>query len=177
MTLELVQKNYTPEKVAALTRKQPTPEFYSKDFLKYHVVVEEGVLTDTQRQAQFVGLVALRNMGIQLPDGDSMIIENSNLHDKKAVAEKMAQAARAQQQAQQQAMNLEMQQLQTSTNVLNAKAESDRALAAERINKVGLDAALSAERLARAEDEQANEALTFIKAIKELQGMDLNHLK
>lgn len=177
MTLELVQANYTPEKIASLTRKQPTPEFYSKNFLKYHVVVEEGVLTDSQRQAQFVGLVALRNMGIQLPDGDAMIIENSNLHDKKPIAEKMAQMAQAQAQQQQQAAQLQMQQMATQTNVLNSKAESDRALAAERLNKVGLDAALSAERIARAEDEEAAEALNFIKALKELQGMDLTNLK
>lgn len=177
LTLEMVQKNYTPEKVVELTRKQPTPEFYSKNFLKYHVVVEEGVLTDSQRQSQFVGLVALRNMGIQLPDGDSLIIENSNLYDKKQLAERTAQMAQSQQQMQQQGAQLEMQKIATQTNVLNAKAESDRALAAERLNKVGLDAALSAERLARAEDEEANEALTFIKAIKELQGMDLTNLQ
>lgn len=177
LTLELVQKNYTPEKIQALTRKQPTPEFFSKNFLKYHVVVEEGVLTDSQRQTQFVGLVALRNMGIQLPDGDAMIIENSNLHDKKPIAEKMAQMAQAQQQQQQAGMQLEMQKLQTSTKVLDAKAESDKALAAERINKVGLDAALSAERLARADDEEAAQALNFIRAIKELQGIDLTNLQ
>lgn len=175
-TLKLVQENYTPDKIRRLTKKEPTEEFYSKNFLKYNVTVEEGVLTDSQRQQQFVGLVALRNMGVQIPGIDAMLIENSNLHDKKQIAQIMKQNAEQQAQMQQMGMQLELEQQQTAVNTLNAKAESDRALAAERLNKVHLDQALNVERMARADDERASELLNFVKAVKEINGIDIENL-
>lgn len=175
--LKLMQKNYSPEKVALLTKKTPTPEFYSKEFLKYKVVVEEGVLTDSQRQAQFVGLAALRSIGVEIPGGDALLIKNSNLHDKNEIATVMEEQANQQAQASQMQMQLQMQQQQTAVNTLNAKAESDRALAAERLNKVTLDQALNIERISRAEDERASEILNIVKALKELDQIDLSNLE
>jgi len=175
-TLKLVQANYTPEKVKLMTNKEPTDEFYSKQFLKYNVVVEEGVLTDTQRQSQFVGLAALRQMGVEIPGGDAVLIENSNLHNKKELSDIMKQQSEAAQQQQQQQQKMEMEQQQTAINTLTAKAESDRALAAERLAKIELDKSLNLERQARAEDEEASKALNLIKAIKELESMDLTNL-
>lgn len=174
--LKLVQANYTPEKITLLTKKNPTPEFYSKQFLRYKVVVQEGVLTDSQRQSQFVGLVALRNMGVQIPDGDALIIKNSNLHDKNEIAKVMEQQAQQASQTARLQTELQIQQQQTAVNTLNAKAESDRALAMERINKVGTDAALAAERLSRSEDERASEMLNLVKSLKELESLDLSNL-
>lgn len=73
-------------------------------------------------------------------------------------------------------MQLQMQNQETVTRAVDAKAKSDEALAAERINKVGLDAALSAERISRAEEDQTAGALNLIKAIKELEGLDISNL-
>ena len=172
--LKLIQLNYTPEKIKLITKKDATPEFYSKTFAKYDVVVEEGVLTDTQRQSQFVQLMALKGMGIEIPG--SLIVKNSNLHGKKDLEEIIAAQAQAQQQQEQQAMQLQMQNQETVTKAVEAKAESDRALAAERVNKVGLDAALSAERIARADEDRTAGSLNLIKAIKELESMDIGNL-
>lgn len=172
--LKLIQLNYTPEKIKMITKKDPTPEFFSKTFSKYDVVVEEGVLTDTQRQSQFVQLLALKGMGVAIPD--DLIIKNSNLHGKKDLEEILAAQAQAMQQQEQMAMQLQMQNQDTVTKAVDAKAESDHALAAERLNKVGLDAALSAERIARAEEDKTAGALNLIKALKELEGMDLSNL-
>ena len=166
--LRLMQLNYTAEKIQNITKKQPTPEFFSKIFAKYNVVVEEGILTDTQRQSQFIQINALRQMGVQF--SDSQIVEASNLHDKKQYREQM----QAQQQAQQQ-----QQQLATQVQIeaVTSKTESDKALAAERMNKIQLDAALSAERIARADEDRTGGLLNLIKAFKELDGIDLDHLQ
>lgn len=174
--LKLMQNNYGSEKIYAITKKQPTEEFYSKKFLKYNVVVEEGVLTDSQRQQQFVGLVALRNMGVQVPGGDALLIENSNLSNKKEISEVMQQQSQAMQQQQEMQMQLELEQQKTAVNTLNAKAESDRALAMERMNKVQTDRALGEERLSRADDERASQMLNLVKALKELEEIDLSNL-
>lgn len=172
--LKLIQLNYTPEKIKLITKKEATPEFYSKTFSKYNVVVEEGILTDTQRQSQFTQLLALKGLGINIPD--SLIVKNSNLHGKKDLEDVLTAQAQQQQQQEQQAMQLQMQNQETVTRAVDAKAKSDEALAAERINKVGLDAALSAERISRAEEDQTAGALNLIKAIKELEGLDISNL-
>lgn len=165
--LQLIQKNYSPEKIQLITKKDPPPEFYSKIFSKYDVVVEEGVQTDTQRQSQFAQMAALRAMGVQFSDEE--IVEASNLHDKTKYKERLAaqsQAAAQQQQIQEQLLAAQVQ----------SKTQADNALAAERINKVQLDAALSAERLNRAEEDKSASMLNLIKAVRELEGMDLDQL-
>lgn len=165
--LKLIQKNYTPEKIKLITKKEPTPEFYSKIFAQYDVVIEEGVLTDTQKQSQFVQMTALRGMGVQFTDEE--IVEASNLLDKKKFKERLGAQQQAQSQMQQQQVALEMQ-------LATAKSQSDQALAAERMNKIQLDAALSAERISRAEEDRTAGVLNLIKAVKELEGIDLAQL-
>jgi hypothetical protein len=172
--LKLIQANYTPEKIQLITKKQPTPEFYSKTFSKYDVVVEEGVLTDTQRQSQFVQLTALKMMGVDVDD--ALIIKNSNLHNKKDLQDRLEAKAKMAQQVQDMQLRQQLQQQETVTNSLNAKAQSDQALAAERLNKVQLDAALSAERISRAEEDRTSGVLNLIKAVKELEGLDISNL-
>jgi hypothetical protein len=165
--LRLIQANYSAEKVQLITKKQPTTEFFSKSFLRYNVVVDETVLTDTQKQDQFVRLMALKQLGVPVSDYD--IIQNSNLHDKKAILEGM--------QAQQEKLQ-EMERLRVQHEMMLAesRANSDNALAAERTNKIKLDAALSAERISRAEEDRTAGVLNLVKAVKELEGIDIEHL-
>lgn len=165
--LKLVQKNYTPEKIKLITKKDPTPEFYSKIFAQYDVEVGEGVLTDTQKQQQFIQMTALRTMGVQFSDEE--IVDASSLLDKKQYKERLAANAQSQSQMQQQQVQIEMERVA-------AKNQADQALAAERINKVQLDAALSAERVSRAEEDKTAAELNIVKALKELDGMDLSLL-
>ena len=70
-----------------------------------------------------------------------------------------------------------MQNQQIVNESLASKAESDRALAAERLNKVGLDAALNVERIAKAQEDRDNGTLAKIKAAKELQDIDITQLE
>lgn len=173
-TLKLIQKNYTPEKIQMITKKEPTPEFYSQAFAKYNVVVEEGVLTDTQKQAQFAQLVSLKALGLPIPD--DLIIKNSSLSNKKELTDILKAQAEQQNQMAQMQQQLEAEKMATAANTLNAKADSDRALAAERIAKIDLDKAINAERLARSEEDRTAGVLNLVKAAKELDGMDLEHL-
>ncbi len=174
--LKLIQNNYTPEKIRLITKKEITPEFYSQTFSKYDVVVEEGILTDTQRQSQFVQLAALKQMGVLPPEGDALLIKNSNLHDKKELQDVMEKKAQAEAQAQQQVQQLQMQEMAIRNQVAESRAEADRSLAAERMNKIQLDAALSAERISRAEEDRTSGVLNLIKAVKELESVDLDQL-
>ena len=61
--MKLMQVNYSPEKVKLITKRDVTPEFYSKSFSRYDVVVEEGLLTNTQKQTEFMQLTTLQADG------------------------------------------------------------------------------------------------------------------
>ena len=174
--LKLMQLNYTPEKIKLITKKEPTPEFYSKIFAKYDVVVEEGILTDTQRHSQFIQLTALRQMGVLPPEGDALIIKNSNLHNTEELQQVMEQKAKAQAEANAKMQELQMQEIAIRNKVAESRSQADMSLAAERFNKIHLDAALSAERISRAEEDRTAGVLNLVKAAKELDGMDLDHL-
>ncbi len=172
--LKLIQKNYSPEKIQLITKKRPTDEFYSQSFAKYDISIEEGQLTDTQMQNNFSQRLALKSLGVQITDEE--LIDASSLHDKKAIKDRIAAQAKAQQEMEQMQIQLQMQQQATVTKSLDAKSESDRALAAERVNKISLDAALSAERISRSEEDRTAGILNIIKAAKELDTMDLDNL-
>lgn len=172
--MKLIQLNYTPEKIALITKKRPTDEFYSKTFAKYDVVVEEGLLTDTQQQSEFIQYTALKAMGVQITDEE--LIAASSLHDKKKIGDRIAAQSQQMQQQQQQQTQMAMQQQAVVTESLGAKAQSDQALAAERLAKIQLDQALNAERISRAEEEKTAGVLNLIKAMKELDGIDIHNL-
>lgn len=172
--MKLMQLNYTPEKIKMITKHEPTPEFYSKSFARYNVSVEEGVLTDTQRQSQFITMNALRSMGVQFTDEE--IVDASDLHDKKKYKERLRGQEEATAQAQQLQTEMALQHQATVTKSVDAKAKSDEALAFERENKVYLDQAINAERMARAEEDRTAGVLNLVKAVKELDGIDLNNL-
>jgi hypothetical protein len=173
-TMKLIQKNFTPEKIRQMTKKEPTPEFYSGQFAKYEIVIEEGLLTDTQKQTQFIQAAALKTMGVDIPD--SIIVKNSALQDRKEIEQYMQQKAQEQSRVQQQHEQLQLQEIQVANNAINAKAESDLSLAAERTNKISLDAAINAERLSRAEEDRTAGVLNLIKAVKELESIDIETL-
>lgn len=172
--MKLIQLNYTPEKIELITKRRPSDEFYSKSFSKYDVVVEEGVLTDTQQQNEFMQVAALRAMGVQFTDEE--LVDLSNLHNKKKYKDRLAAQQQQQAQIQQQQTEMAMQNQAVLTHAANAKAESDHSLAAERMAKIQLDQALNAERIARSEEDRTAGVLNLVKAVKELEGMDMNIL-
>ncbi len=172
--LKLIQANYTPEKIKLITKQEPTPEFYSKAFAKYDVTIEEGLLTDTQKQTQFIQLSALKSMGVQVTDEE--LIDASSLHNKKEIRERIQGQNQAAAQVQQIQTQMALQNQAVLTDAAQSKAESDRALASERLAKIHLDQALNAERITRAEEERTAGVLNLVKAVKELDGIDLDHL-
>jgi hypothetical protein len=174
-TLKMIQVNYSPQKIQLITKKQPTDEFYSKVFSRYDVIIEEGLLTDSQRQSQYLQLLTLKQMGMPVPD--SLIIKNSNLHGKAELNEILDAQAQQQQEALQKQEQMQMQQMAVMTDGIEAKAKSDQALAMERMNKIHLDEAISAERIQRSKEEETAQLLNFAKALKELQGIDLSQIQ
>jgi len=63
---KLIQ-SFTPSKVERIIKQKPTAEFKNKEFTKYDCIVQEGVLTDTQRQMFFRQLIDLKQLGEPIP--------------------------------------------------------------------------------------------------------------
>ncbi len=173
--MKMMQVNYSPEKVALITKREATPEFYSKSFSRYDVVVEEGLLTNTQKQTEFMQLLTMKQMGMPIPD--SLIMEKSSLHCRHELNEILDAQAKQQEEAVQRQMQMEDQQMAVTTEGIEAKAKSDQALAMERMNKIHLDEAISAERVQRAEEESTAQLLNMAKVLKELEGLDFAQIQ
>jgi len=155
--IRLIQENYLPEKVFRITAKQPTQQFYTKDFGKYDVTLQEGVLSDTQRQMYYTQLINLKEQGIvDVPE--SAIIEAMPL----AAKDKLKQAIAEQQKQRQAQMSKMEQQQDLTTKLLQAKTASDIAGAEEK--------------RAQARENLANAQLDRLKALNQLREMDMNQV-
>ena len=175
LRIELIQANWTPGKVERILGRKPADEFYNRAFPKYDIIVEEAPLTSTQKQLALRQALYLKEIGIPIPT--SYLIDNMQIPDKDQLIQQIQQTEQQQMQQEQQMQQLQMQQLQVDNETKISYAEAQKSLAAERMNKTRLDAALSAERLQRADEDRTGAVLNLIKAAKEIQGMEIDQLE
>lgn len=173
--IQMIQKNWTYGKVKQITGEDPTSEFDNKLFFQYGCKIIQGALTETQQQLNLQQLLYFRETTqIQIPD--EVIIEASTLQNKDKLIETLKAQNEARQKQEQKMAELQMQQLQVENTTKIAYAHSQEGLAQERIAKIQLDKALNAERIQRAEEDKTAGVLNLVKALKEIQGMDLDQL-
>lgn len=166
--LKLVQK-FTPEKVGRLIKQEPTPEFYNGTFLEYDIDFTEMPMTDYQKQSAFMQAWTMKMGGVDVPD--ELMWELSPYPISKKGMQLIQQRAQAQQAAQEQ----EQEDKAQVNELLQAKAFTDMALGQERLSRIKYDAALSEERLAAAQEERSRGALNEVRAIKEMDEIDINN--
>lgn len=174
ITLDLIQSNFSPGKIKRIIAEEPTAQFYNKAFGRYDAAVEEGLNTATQRQMQFKQLLALKEMGIPVPT--NLLVESSTLQNKKELVEAIGQQEQQAAQMQQMQMQVAMQEQQAKTQDLEARAEANRGLGLERASRVQENRALAVERLAESEKDRDLGVLHKVKAMKELESMDIQQL-
>lgn len=159
ITNELIQNNWSPEKVFLVTKEQPTPEFYDKNFGKYDAVCVEAPLTETQQQLVFSQYLMMKQMGINIPD--DVILKSMPIQNKDEVVESI--------QAQQQ------QQMQMAQAQQQAELQ-DKAVINDLLIKEGnLKVALAQEKLAKAEEDRAQAHYERAKALKEIESIDVDN--
>jgi hypothetical protein len=173
--MDIIQANWTPGKVQRIINEEPTEQFYNRAFGKYDCVVEEAPLTSTQKQLALQKALYLREIGV--PINTEYLIKHMNLPDKDELIESVVKQEQQQAQQEQQMAQLQMQNMQVDNETKLSYSEAQHSLAMERMNKTKLDAALSAERLQRADEDRTGSVLNLIKAIKEIQGMDLEQME
>lgn len=184
LELSIALNNWNAAKVGLMIGEEPTPYFYSRVFAKYHTIVEEGLLTPTQKN-----MAAQAKMDINMAFGrevfpPSMVIKDMNIQNKAEAMQFLQQ-----QEQQMQAVNAEAQNLQHTleemklkelmANIHNqlsqarerdSRAESNVGLFEERMSMISKNHALATkEKMAALEQllntiQKFGEVETFLKS-------------
>jgi hypothetical protein len=85
--LQLALYNWSPEKVGIMIGEEPSPHFFSRIFAKYQTVVEEGLLTPTQRNLQAQSLMDINEAFGREVFPPSMIVKDMNIQGKAEAVE------------------------------------------------------------------------------------------
>ena len=177
--IKMIQKNWTYGKIKQVIHEEPTFEFDDKAFFKYGCKVIQAVLTETQQQLELGQLLTLRDiMGENTPPPViSRIVDAMYIQNKTELMQQIQQFQEQSAQQQAQMSQLQMEQLKIDNQTKLAYAQSQQGLAAERVAKIQTDRAIAEDKLQRAEEQSSAHLLNLVKAVKELQGMDLNYLE
>ncbi len=155
--LLIALNQWTPEKIEMLIGERPTELFYDRIFAKYHTVVEEGLLTATQRNLQAQQMLDINTVFGREVLPPSMIIKDMNIQGKAEILEflhKQEQQASAMQEEQQQVAHAfehaKLQELMSKAmaNIARARedhsrSESNLGLFEERLSMIERNKALS----------------------------------
>lgn len=155
--LQIAMQNWSPEKVGIMLGEEPTEHFYSKIFAKYHTVVEEGILTPTQKTMQAQQMLDINATFGREVIPPSKIIPFMNIQGKAEILEflnQQEQQASAMQNEQQQVahafQHAELQELMSkaAANIARARedhsrSESNLGLYEERLSMIERNRALT----------------------------------
>ena len=175
LTVEIIQKNFTYGKVALIIQEEPTPEFDDQLFFKYGAKVVPGILTESQQMMEAQQLLYVKGE-LGIPIRTNRILNALTLTDKDEIIKEIQEDEKAAQQQAQQMAQLQMQQLQVDNETKLSYAQSQKSLANEREAKIQTDIAIAEDKLKRSHEEDTHSVLNLVKALKELQSMDLKNL-
>lgn len=174
--MKVIQNNWTPGKVRRyLEGEEPAPQFYDKAFGKFHCVTQLGFNTETQIQLEFAQKLELRKAGIGI--SDASMIESATLQNKDKLIKELEQASQQQQQMQQMQAQVQMQELEARAELSKSRAMADRGLAAERLSEIEQNRSIAIQKQHEANRQDMAATLDMVKAIKELESIDITHLK
>lgn len=176
LVIKIVTKNFTPGKVKRyLEGEEPAPQFYDQAFGEYHCVTELGQNTETQKQLQFLQLLELRKNNINIPD--SILINTANLQNKNELIELMEKESQYQRQVQEMQMQIQQQEIQSRIQLSDAQALAHIGTYNERNARVAENRALAIQKIHEANANDAKATLDKVKAIKEIEALDLAHIE
>lgn len=161
--LKIIMANYTPQKYQEISKKEPTVELTMKNWAKYNIVVQEGLIEN--RNSNLEQKLALRQLGV--PISTRSIIEDAPVYGK----EDLIQYAEAQEQAQGEMQQLQIEKermtIENLAQDLRSEAAKNQADALETLSSIGAKAAEKEEALARAQKIKADTVSQFASVLKQ----------
>lgn len=166
--LQIVLYNWNAEKVALYLGEEPSPHFYSRVFAKYQTVVEEGLLTATQKNLQAQQMMDINTVFQREVFPPSKIIPMMNISGKGEIIpwleQQEQQAAQIQEDQQMVAHALEDAKLKE----LYSRATANIATARERHGRAEADIGLFEERLSEITQNRAMATKAKMEALEKL---------
>lgn len=166
--LKIVLNNWNAAKCSLLLGEEPSPHFYSKIFAKYQVIVEEGLLTATQRNLQAQQMMDINQMFGREVFPPSMVVPHLNLSGKGEAIEFLQQQEQQAQAVQQEATNIQHAFEDAKLQELYSKATANIATARERHGRAEADIGLFEERLSEITQNRALATKHKIEAMAKL---------
>ena len=166
--LQISLNNWNAEKVSLMIGEEPSPHFYSKIFAKYQTVVEEGLLTATQKNLQAQQMLDINaSFGREvLPP--SMIIKDMNIQGKAEIMQFLQQQEQQAQALQQEQTAVQHAFEDAKLKELYTKAASNLATARERHGRAEADIGLFEERLSEITRNRALATKDKMEALEKL---------
>lgn len=153
--LSIILNNWNAAKVALYIGEEPTEHFYSRIFAKYQTIVEEGLLTPTQKNLQAQQLLEINQMFGREVFPPSMIIKDMNISGKAEILQFMQQQEQQQQAVQSEAQNIQHAFEEAKLKELISKSVRNIALAREDNSRAESNLGLFEERLSAIEKNRS----------------------
>lgn len=166
--LQIVLNNWSAEKVGLIIGEEPTAHFYSKVFAKYNTIVEEGILTPTQKNLQ-----AQQMMDINAAFGrevlpPSMIIKDMNIQGKNEIMQFLQQQEEQASHMQQEEAVIKHAFENAKLQELYSKATANISTARERHGRAEANIGLFEERLSEITRNRALATKDKMEALEKL---------
>src|ERR1700733_8473657 len=166
--LEIALNNWEAEKVGIMIGEEPSPHFYSKVFAKYQTVVEEGLLTPTQRNLQAQQMLEINQLFGREVLPASMIIKDMNLQGKNEIMQYLQSQEQSMQAAQQEEQTIAHAFEEAKLKELYSRAVSNIAMARERHGRAESNIGLFEERLSEITKNRALATKEKMEALEKL---------
>lgn len=166
--LQIILNNWNAEKVKLLIGEEPTDHFYSKIFAKFQVIVEEGLLTPTQKNLQAQQMLDINaSFGREvLPP--SLIIKDMNIQGKAEIMKFLQQQEQQNNQIQQDQQMVQHALEDAKLKEIYSKATANIAMARERHGRAEADIGLFEERLSEITQNRAMATKAKMEALEKL---------
>ena len=166
--LQVVLNNWSAEKVSLLIGEEPTPYFYSRIFAKYQVLVEEGLLTPTQKNLQAQQMMEINQVFGREVLPPSMIIKDMNLQGKAQIMKYLAQQEEQMNEMQKQQQMVQHMAEDAKIKELYSRATSNVAMARERHARSESNLGLFEERLSEITQNRALATKAKMEALEKM---------
>lgn len=165
--LQIVLNNWNASKVQLLIGEEPSPFFYSRVFSKFQTIVEEGLLTPTQKYQEYQQWLELnQQLGGIIPP--SKLAEKAPIQGKKELLEILANIEQQNAAVQQETTTIQHAFEEAKLKELMSKAVANLATAKERHSRSDSNVGLFEERISEVQKNEAMSTKAKMEAIEKM---------
>jgi hypothetical protein len=165
--LQIVLNNWNAEKVGLMIGEEPSPYFYSRIFSKYQVVVEEGLLTPTQKYQEYQAWMDLNEqLGGIIPPAE--LAKRAPIQGKDELMQILEQQQQQQMAVQQEATNIQHAFEEAKLKELMSRAALNVASAKERYGRFESNVGLLEERISEISKNRSLSTKAKMEALEKM---------